>query len=220
MKRTLRKTADGSYTLYVEELDETYHSTHGAVQEAMHVFIRNGLEFVQERERKQIQILEMGFGTGLNAWLTAIQDQVPVVYTGIEAYPVDVSTLEALNYGTDAAEKDQLVFRQIAQTKWNTMQEITPAFHLKKLHIPLAEVNLPNACFDLVYYDAFGPRAQSELWELEPLRKIVESMKVGGVFVTYCAQGQFKRNLKALGMQVESLPGPPGKREMTRAIKL
>ena len=219
MKRELRRTADGSHTIYVEELDETYHSAHGAIQEALHVFIRNGLESLQQKPSSGIRVLEMGLGTGLNAWLTALHAKHPIEYTGIEAFPLEATLLDSLNYTVDYSREDQLCFQRISNAKWEMFEEIRPEFQLKKLCISIENAELPLEYFDLVYYDAFGPRAQKELWELEPLSKVVHAMKKGGVFSTYCAQGQFKRNLKALGLEVESLPGPPGKREMTRAVR-
>lgn len=219
MKRQFQQTADGSHTLYVPELDETYHSSHGALQEAMHVFIRHGLEFTQTENLDGLKILEMGLGTGLNAWLTAVNAKVPVEYTGIEAFPVEAEILAELNYASNSAVEEKELFQRISAAGWENFEQVSTSFFLRKLHSKLLDAHLLTNHFDLVYYDAFGPRAQQELWEMEPLKKVVGALRPGGVFVTYCAQGQFKRNLKSLGMSIESLPGPPGKREMTRAVK-
>lgn len=214
MKRSIIETSDGSHTIHVEGMDETYHSRHGAIQEAKHVFIQNGLNCFKKTVAP-IEILEMGLGTGLNAWLTATLTEFPIRYTGLEAFPVEKEIYDKLNY----ADSNRSVYDAIMSTDWGKCVQINDLFELEKIHDKLENVVLKKEHFDLIYYDAFGPRAQEELWGIEPIRKICESLKVGGVFVTYCAQGQFKRNLKACGMEVESLPGPPGKREMTRAIK-
>lgn len=214
MKRSIIQTSDGSHTIHVEELDETYHSRHGAAQEAKHVFIDHGLNFIQGKS-EPIEIFEMGFGTGLNAWLTAISTSFPVRYTGLEAFPVEKEIYEQLNY----AESNKEIYKAIMTAEWESWNEISNQFQLLKIHDKLETVSLLKEHYDLIFYDAFGPRAQEELWGLDPIKKISNSLKVGGVLVTYCAQGQFKRNLKACGMEVQSLPGPPGKREMTRAIK-
>lgn len=215
MKRSIIETSDGSHTIHVEGIDETYHSRHGAVQEAMHVFINHGLKSISKKDGP-IEIFEMGFGTGLNAWLTAISAEQPVKYTGLEAFPVEKEMYDQLNY----AESRKELYSAIMLSEWGSWKRISEQFMLLKIHDKLETVSLPKENYDLIYYDAFGPRAQEELWKIEPIEKICESLKIGGVLVTYCAQGQFKRNLKASGMKVESMPGPPGKREMTRAVKL
>jgi tRNA U34 5-methylaminomethyl-2-thiouridine-forming methyltransferase MnmC len=219
MKRELRLTADGSPTLYVPELDETYHSMHGSVQEARHVFIENGLRFVAT-ESKQVNILEVGFGTGLNALLTAQyakENAINVNYVGLEAYPVE-----------------ELIWKEIKYLDESILRE----FYLNMMALPFGETKACHAHFsltkaaahiqdwtstekfDLIYYDAFGPKAQPEMWALAIFEKLYALLNTGGALVTYCAQGQFKRHLKSLGMRVEGLPGPPGKREMTRGVKI
>lgn len=217
MKRRLIVTSDGSHTIHVDELDETYHSTHGAVQEAMHVFIEHGLRHMEAVTPGRVRIFEMGLGTGLNAWLTAVHATVPVEYTGIEAYPVEEELLKELNYAESEDPGD--VFREIGQASWGETTELSTGMKIRKVHARIEEFEMPAAAFDLVYYDAFGPRAQGELWQPEVLEKMYAGLSPGGVLVTYCAQGQFKRHLKALGFRLEALPGPPGKREMTRAYK-
>jgi len=219
MKRELRLTADGSPTLYVPELDETYHSMHGSVQEARHVFIENGLRFVAT-ESKQVNILEVGFGTGLNALLTAqyaTENAIRVNYVGLEAYPVEEAIWKEINYLTDAEARS--LYTKIMAHPFGETISIDLNFSLFK-EAKLIQDWVANETFDLIYYDAFGPRAQAEMWELPIFEKLYSLLNVGGALVTYCAQGQFKRHLKSLGMRVESLPGPPGKREMTRGIKI
>ena len=219
MKRELRLTADGSPTLYVPELDETYHSMHGSVQEARHVFIENGLRFVAT-ESKQVNILEVGFGTGLNALLTAqyaTENAIRVNYVGLEAYPVEEAIWKEINYHTDAEARS--LYTKIMAHPFGETISIDLNFSLSK-EAKLIQDWVANGTFDLIYYDAFGPRAQAEMWELPIFEKLYSLLNVGGALVTYCAQGQFKRHLKSLGMRVESLPGPPGKREMTRGTKI
>ena len=219
MKRELRLTADGSPTLYVPELDETYHSMHGSVQEARHVFIENGLRFVAT-ESKQVNILEVGFGTGLNALLTALyakENAIHINYVGLEAYPVEEAIWKEINYHTDAEARS--LYTKIMAPPFGETISIELNFSLFK-EAKLIQDWVANGPFDLIYYDAFGPRAQAEMWELPIFEKLYSLLNVGGALVTYCAQGQFKRHLKSLGMRVENLPGPPGKREMTRGTKI
>ena len=219
MKRELRLTADGSPTLYVPELDETYHSMHGSVQEARHVFIENGLRFVAT-ESKQVNILEVGFGTGLNALLTAqyaTENAIRVNYVGLEAYPVEEAIWKEINYHTDAEARS--LYTKIMAPPFGETISIELNFSLFK-EAKLIQDWVANGPFDLIYYDAFGPRAQAEMWDLPIFEKLYSLLNVGGALVTYCAQGQFKRHLKSLGMRVENLPGPPGKREMTRGTKI
>ncbi len=219
MKRELRLTADGSPTLYVPELDETYHSMHGSVQEARHVFIENGLRYVSA-ELKQVNILEVGFGTGLNALLTAQYAQentIDVNYVGLEAYPVEEKVWKAIKYENDPDSLD--FYSRMMSLPFEQTHDCHSHFKLTKAESLVQDWSSVDN-FDLIYYDAFGPRAQAEMWELPIFEKLYALLKTGGALVTYCAQGQFKRHLKSLGMSVEGLPGPPGKREMTRGIKI
>jgi tRNA U34 5-methylaminomethyl-2-thiouridine-forming methyltransferase MnmC len=204
------KTEDGSTTLYLEELDETYHSRHGAIQEAMHVFIKNGLE---KSDKNPVRIFEMGFGTGLNAFLTYIKEKHrSVYYTGIEKYPVPDSILEEVKYWEEVdASKEE--FLQLHESDWGEFKKISDSFHLRKLEDDLSTFSLKEE-FDLIYYDAFGPRAQDEMWQKEVLEKVVNLMAPEAIFVTYCAKGQVRRDLQELGLDMERVPGPPGKREM------
>jgi tRNA U34 5-methylaminomethyl-2-thiouridine-forming methyltransferase MnmC len=219
-ERELYKTADGSYTLRIQELDENYHSGHGALQEAIHVFIENGLKSI---EKTPIHVFEMGFGTGLNALLTlkeSILNGAKIDYVGIEAYPVEIELIKNINYSSILPLEHSSLFDAMHGAEWGISIDLTPHFSFEKIHAKIEEFNVDSEKFDIVYFDAFGPRAQGEMWERNVLSKMHQLLKIGGVLVTYCAKGQFKRDLKSLGFEVQSLPGPPGKREMTRAIKI
>lgn len=220
MKREVIITNDGSSSIFIPELDETYHSSHGAIQEAKHVFIENGIKRI---DLNQFTIFEMGFGTGLNAVLTsmfALQNKKNVKYIGLEAFPVSTEMINSLNYVEELGQGIENEFESIHNASWEDSVVINPCFELNKIELKIQDYTFDSESIDLVYYDAFGPRVQSELWSETVLKKVYDGMKQGAVFVTYCAQGQFKRNLKAVGFKVEGLPGPPGKREMTLATKL
>lgn len=226
MKIEILKTADGSPTLYLPELDETYHSRHGSVQEARHVFIQHGLNFVIEEQKKEksdditIQLLEVGFGTGLNALLTlqeAIQNPaLHITYTSYETHPIAESIWSQLNYINEPNATES--YAQMMQAPWNENVGLRSNFNILKINKAIQELDEENH-YDLIYFDAFGPRAQAEMWDVSVFELLHRALKPNGVLVTYCAMGQFKRDLKSLGFVVERLPGPPGKREMTRAIK-
>lgn len=212
------RTADGSDSIRVKSLDETYHSRHGAVQESEHVFIRNGL-LKCAAKANTIKMLEVGFGTGLNALLTvfaAEEKGLDVDYVSLEKYPLPDSMIEKLNYAQTNAEK--MVFEKIHTGSWNEPVAIHNRMKLTKLNLDLDNIEFTSV-FDLVYYDAFGPRVQPNMWTTEKLKLVAKSMRTGALFVTYCAQGQFRRNLTSVGLKWESLAGPPGKREMTIAWK-
>jgi tRNA U34 5-methylaminomethyl-2-thiouridine-forming methyltransferase MnmC len=221
VQREIITTKDGSHSLLQKELNETYHSVHGALQESAHVFIRHGLDYwLQRNSNHDVAVLEVGFGTGLNALLTAhasTTQQVNVSYATIEAFPLDKEVWSRLNYGQTLASVD--LFEKIHDVSWNAEHMITPTFLLTKYYSTLQELNLLPAAFDVVYYDAFAPSKQPEMWELPLLQKVCDALKINGVFVTYCAKGQLKRDLQSIGMKVETLAGPPGKKEMVRAIK-
>lgn len=219
MQKEIKVTGDGSMTLYIPEMDETYHSSHGALQEANHVFIENGLKQV---EKDQVSIFEMGFGTGLNAMLSRIfanEKKKSINYLGIEAYPVDNEFYESLNHGKLINEKAVRFFNELHACDWNKSVQLDDYFALEKLHQKIEDWQPKVGAFDLVYYDAFGPRAQGDMWQIDILQKMYDCLKSDGFLVTYCAKGQVKRDLKSLGFIIEPLPGPPGKREMTRAWK-
>jgi len=219
-KNALKITADGSHTLYVEELDETYHSVHGAIQEAKHVFINAGLNYTH---KDAVNILEVGFGTGLNAFLTLLDSQETnrdIHYTGVEAFPLQEELLNDLNYLKElkAKEKEVKLFHLLHQCNWNSYQFIMDNFRLKKVQTDLNNF-IADEQFHIIYFDAFGPRVQPELWDKSIFEKMYKALNERGVLVTYCAKGSVKRTLKEVGFEIESLPGPPGKREMTRAVK-
>ena len=220
MKRELRETADGSMTIYLPEMDEHYHSYHGALQEAIHVFIENGIQRFPKKDT--ISVFELGLGTGLNALLTAIwanENNQKVNYFGLEAFPVEVEMNLKMNY-QDMISKDLATeyFTNIIEAEWEKSVVISDKFQIQKVEETIQNLSVTNQ-FDVVFFDAFGPRAQEEMWEFSVIEKTVQLLNSGGLFVTYCAKGQLKRDLKALGLKVETLPGPPGKREMTIARK-
>lgn len=219
MEREIIKTLDGSTTIHLKEWDECYHSKHGAIQEAKHVFIKNGLSLFDD---KPVSILEIGFGTGLNAFITFLesnQKQQKIDYVGVEAYPVDANEVLAMNYVTelDALEFDN-IFEKMHKCEWNEKTEISTDFSLTKRKQFFDEIN-DFETFDLIYFDAFGYRVQPELWSTEIFRKMYNSLKPNGVLVTYAARGVVKRSMIEVGFTVEKLAGPPGKREMFRASK-
>lgn len=209
-------TTDGSHSLLNKELNETYHSRHGAVQESLYVFIRNGFEYVIDSGREQVNIFEVGFGTGLNAWLTlefARSRNIRVVYQAIETFPLPDAIWQSLRYTNEET------FKIIHQASWEIPVEVTPLFTLIKRRQSLQQILLDDEQFDLIYFDAFAPEKQPDMWTAKVLAKVAQGLKPGGALVTYCAKGQVKRDFKAAGLTVETLQGPPGKREMIRAIK-
>lgn len=223
MERKIVKTADGSTTIYLPDLDEHYHSRHGALQEAYHVFIRMGLDkVVADKGNQPISILEIGFGTGLNALITlleAAERNLNISYKGIEAFPVTEEELRAMNY-TDTMEQQQAgdYFLGLHALPWEEKGAVTSFFSLHKRQLGFKDI-ADVATADLIYFDAFGPRVQPELWTEEIFAKMFTSLKPGGVLVTYSAKGSVRRAMQAVGFAVERLPGPPGKREMLRARK-
>jgi tRNA U34 5-methylaminomethyl-2-thiouridine-forming methyltransferase MnmC len=202
----------------VPALDEHYHSHFGALTESKHIFIDAGLANIKT---KDISILEVGFGTGLNALLTAIygsDNQVTIHYVTLEKYPVGPSLLSRLNYPSMTSAGDRELFESIHNAPWNKPVRLTPWFTLEKRLMDLTSASV-EGLFDLVYFDAFGPGKQPEMWSREVLEKIAAVTHTGTVFVTYSAKGELKRTLRALDFEVTRLPGPPGKRVMTRAVK-
>ena len=210
---------DGSHTLYREDIDETYHSRHGAIQEAQHVFIDMGLKEV-EKSKKQINILEVGFGTGLNALLTCLNCKSKINYIGLEAIPLKNNVLNGLNYDTTViGGNPQEIFKSIHNAPWETQYPITSLFSIQKVEKEIQKFEITQP-IDVVYYDAFGPNSQAEMWDISIFEKLYKAMSSSGVFVTYCAKGQVRRDLISVGFEIERLEGPPGKREMLRGIKL
>ncbi|MCF6181632.1 tRNA (5-methylaminomethyl-2-thiouridine)(34)-methyltransferase MnmD [Lutibacter sp.] len=219
MKRKIILTKDGSTTIQLLDWDEQYHSKNGAIQEAKHVFIKQGLLQLKSIE---ISILEIGFGTGLNAFITFLEAQkrgLYIDYVGVEAYPVTKNELDKMNY-VDVlnAKKHEKVFSDMHQYKWNEKQTISPNFKLTKRKQRFEEITDKNI-FNLIYFDAFGAQVQPELWTETIFKKMYNALKLNGILVTYSAKGSVRRAMQSVGFTVERLPGPLGKREMLRAIK-
>lgn len=214
-------TADGSATLYLSEMDEHYHSVKGALTESLHVFIQTGLRF---SSANPITIFEAGFGTGLNAFLTLLESETSrrkITYYTIELYPLPIEQVNMLQYPQIIAPEHAFYFEAIHQAEWNTPVEITPYFTIFKIKDDLTRITLPPESFELIYYDAFAPEKQLDLWSEEMFSKIAGAMRPGGILTTYCAKGEIRRRLQRAGFTVERLPGPPGgKREILRATKL
>lgn len=216
MKREIIITSDGSTTIHLPDWNEQYHSKHGAIQEAYHVFIKHGL---QACSAKPISILEIGFGTGLNCFITYLEANCTVNYVGVEAYPVASEEIGKLNYVAELkAEEKIAVFKKIHEVSWEQKHSITKDFSLTKRQQFFKDITDREA-FDLIYFDAFGARVQPELWTEEIFEKMYTALRTNGVLVTYSAKGSVRRAMEAVGFTVERLPGPPGKREMLRATK-
>ena len=219
MERVIIKTADGSDSLYVKDLNEHYHSIHGAVQESEHVFIDAGLKYISARN-KNISVLEIGFGTGLNAYLTFIESSkldLIINYSALETFPLEMDLIEKLNYA-ECLNEEKDILKTIHACDWEKEIAVSNFFILHKIKNSLQEIILSDS-YDLIYFDAFGPNVQPEMWTEELFSKLFSALKPEGVLVTYCAKGEVKRILKRVGFDVESLKGPPGKREMVRANK-
>jgi len=224
-KIELITTEDGSHSLYVPDMNETYHSFHGAVQESRHVFIKMGLDAHLEGNKNNeiIDVLEVGLGTGLNALLCAqwaFENKKKINMVSLEAYPIDMELVKQLNYAKLLnTHQAQQWFQDIHAGEWEESLEIHDKFELKKVEAKVEEYSLPDNNFDVVFYDAFAPNKQAELWEIEVLEKVFKAQSAQSLFVTYCAKGQLKRDLRTLGYDVETLQGPPGKKEMVRGRK-
>ncbi|MGE5419055.1 MAG: tRNA (5-methylaminomethyl-2-thiouridine)(34)-methyltransferase MnmD [Chloroflexota bacterium] len=211
-------TSDGSHTIYIPELNEHYHSVHGAIQESEHIFIETGFKTCAG---SSLSILEIGFGTGLNAFLTALEAEkncTKVNYTTIEKYPLGDHMVNSLNYASILGSGSNALFTSLHSSPWNVKIGITDCFTLEKIDGDLTSINL-SGMYDLIYFDAFGPDKQPEMWTPDVFSKVSDVTKQGGVLVTYSAKGEVKRNLRATGFDVRLLPGPPGKRQIIRAVK-
>lgn len=212
-------SGDGSHTLISPIFQTAYHSHHGAITESEVVFIEAGLTFLQSQGYQNIRVFEMGFGSGLNALLAKIwseKEKINLKYHTVEAYPVPIEVIRQLNY-TDKIGHHQ-DFLSMHTCSWGDEHVIDDHFVFCKWKCPIEELQL-NKTFDAIFFDAFAPSSQPHLWEEKNIKKMYDLLQYGGVLTSFCAQGAFKRHLKAVGFTVQSLPGPPGKREMTRAIK-
>lgn len=221
MERKIILTGDGSHSISVPELKVAYHSIHGAIQESLHVYINAGLYGSGHSQRPgPYKILEVGLGTGLNALLTLIEaekNNLNIYYEAIELYPLTAEEVNALNYCDQLDRPDlQSAFEKIHSCEWETVIAIKKNFVLKKIRADLTN-HLTIQQFNLIYFDAFAPNAQPELWTKEIFEKMHSMLESGGVLVTYCSKGDVRRNMIAAGFEVEKLPGPPKKREMLRA---
>jgi tRNA U34 5-methylaminomethyl-2-thiouridine-forming methyltransferase MnmC len=219
LKREVIQTQDGSTTIHLKDWDECYHSKHGAIQEAKHVFIKNGLSLFQD---KDVSIMEIGFGTGLNAFITFLEaDKMnqSIDYIGVEGYPVSSEELVSMNYVEELnAANHKMAFEKMHQSDWEKKILISTDFALTKRQQFFEDID-DFEKFDLIYFDAFGYRVQPELWSTAIFKKMYDALKKNGVLVTYAARGVVKRSMIEVGFTVEKLEGPPGKREMFRAIK-
>jgi tRNA U34 5-methylaminomethyl-2-thiouridine-forming methyltransferase MnmC len=219
LKREIIQTLDGSTTIRIDEWDECYHSKHGAIQEAKHVFIKNGLSLFQNRA---VSILEIGFGTGLNAFITFLEAKnrnQSIDYVGVEAYPISPDEILGMNYVAELnATQESEIFATMHQSIWEEKIALTDNFLLTKRMRFFEEID-DISKFDLIYFDAFGYRVQPELWSTDIFKRMYTALKSNGVLVTYAARGVVKRSMLEVGFTVEKLAGPPGKREMFRATK-
>ena len=221
MKHELVITKDGSSSIFLADLDEHYHSIHGAIQESLHVFINAGFKQMFNNQ-EVISILEIGFGTGLNTLLTCLESltiQHKIEYTAIEKFPLTANIYSLLNYCNHLQHQQcTAFFKEINNCSWNESIAINEKFTLLKLNQDVQNIAFSNQ-FDIIYFDAFAPSAQPELWTNSIFKSMHQALKKEGVLVTYCAKGIVKRTLKEVGFIVETIPGPVGKREMTRAWK-
>ncbi len=220
MKLQIINTGDGSQTLYIPEIDEQYHSVNGAITESNYVYIEKGYLY---NANKNPTVLEVGFGTGLTCLLTALlaeKQKRPTTFYTIEKYPLDKKIIQQLKYGEIVSNEAQVLFKKIHDCKWDMPIQISKYFNLVKLQSDLLENDLKEIrnC-DVIYFDAFGPDKQPEMWQPQILRKIYSITATNGVFVTYSAKGVVRRQLAKCGFEMERLPGPPGKIQMLRGIK-
>ena len=215
---------DGSHTIELIGKNEQYHSTHGAIQESKHVYIQHGLARISQN-KQQINILEVGMGTGLNVLLSyqyALKNQLHINYTAIEAYPLENKIWNQLNYAKLIEDKNDLsaIYHKIHISEWNKELLLNDQFHMKKINRPIQETQLKDNYFDLVYFDAFNPDLEPQLWSAEVFSNLYHSMKMDSLLSTYSTKGIIKRALKSCGFSIEKKPGPPGKREILNAIKI
>lgn len=213
-------SSDGSHTIYLPEIDETYHSKRGALTESRYVYIKEGLEKINDK--KQIRVFELGLGTGLNALLSfefALNNDIQIDYFSIEKFPLKKEIWEQLNYKNFFENPVSDIYNLIHELEWDKEFEIHPLFKFHKSNQSIESIELDNSNFDIVFYDAFAPKKQSEIWEIQKLEKIWNLLNNEGFLVTYCANGEFKRSLKKINYRLENPKGALGKQEMTRAFK-
>lgn len=223
LKREIITTADGSHSLYVPELDEHYHSYHGSIKESQRVFVDLGLSYVAQK-KEQIAVLEVGMGTGLNVLMTALANEElkkKIRYDAIEAFPVEIALCNQLNYSEQLAHPSAAeLFDVIHHSPWNEGVELTERINLTKIEAPIEAIDFSPEQYDLIYFDAFAPEVQGELWTEGIFEKMYAILKTGGVLSTYCVKGDVKRALVKQGFSIEKHSGPEGgKREVLRAIK-
>lgn len=220
MELEIIKSGDGSNTIFRPDLNETYHSNHGAVQESRHVFIDKGLN--DSKKKDEISVLEIGFGTGLNAFLSiqwSLHMNQKLVYHTLEPYPIEQQVIQKLNYPQLIVfDQSDHLWEQLHVCEWEREVQLTTNFTIVKKCIEVQKI-ISEKMYDIVFFDAFAPGKQAEMWDVKTLNNVFKAMKIGGALVTYCSNGQFKRNLKEIGFSVEPLDGPPGKREMVIAYK-
>ena len=229
MKRSLIITKDGSHTVSIPEMNVSYHSLHGAIQESRHVFIEQGLDFfLNNNPTADIQVLEMGFGTGLNALLTLVEagPNLNIHYMAIELFPLTIEEANLLNYCEQIKRQDLLpLFKKMHRCDWETDIAINPFFTIHKLMLSLLTIKDSKFTYhnflspDIIYFDAFAPAAQPELWTKGVFEMLYAILKNKGILVTYCSKGEVRRAMQAAGFIVEKVPGPTGKREIVRALK-
>lgn len=221
MIRKIITTEDQSKTIMIEGTNDTYHSIHGAFTEANHIFIENGIK--DKTIDNQINIFELGLGTGLNAILSlkeAEGKKINIIYHSIEKFPLIKSEINQMNYESFVPKELQKYYQKIHESNWNEEVQISPFFKIKKIKNDIIDYILPLEYYNFIFFDAFGPKSQPELWQKNILTKMYQSLKNDSRLITYCAQGQFKRDLKSVGFNVENRKGPPGKREITLGFKL
>jgi len=222
LKKSWILTKDGSSTLRIDSLNESYHSLHGAVTESEFVYLDNGLRFWQKSHSvSKASVLEIGYGTGLLAFLSflnQLNNKMEIDYTSLEAYPLKITDLERLNYNSFFESNQHLSFLDFSRLPWNNINQIIPEYSILKHNIFFEDFK-SEKLYDIIYYDAFGFHAQPNLWEIEWMKKCFDLLKNGGLWISFCAKGSVRRGLQKVGFDVVRLPGPPGKREMLRAIK-
>ncbi|MEE9348619.1 MAG: tRNA (5-methylaminomethyl-2-thiouridine)(34)-methyltransferase MnmD [Flavobacteriaceae bacterium] len=220
MKREIIITKDGSSTINLPEINEQYHSKNGSIEEAYHVYIKYGLDAFKTNEK--VSIMEAGFGTGLNAFITFLENRNTsqiIDYVGVEAYPVSEEEMKQLNYvAVLKAEKQAAIFKEMHQSNWEEKIDLSHQFSLTKRKLKFQHITEKNT-YNLIYFDAFGARVQPELWTEDIFKIMFEALKINGVLVTYSAKGSVRRAMQSVGFTVERLPGAAGKREMLRAVK-